>query len=34
MNSCAITANIPSPGGDGDTPNVDLVEDNLPTDLL
>ena len=34
MNSCAITAHIPSPGGAGDTPNVDLVEDNLPTDLL
>ena len=34
MNSCAITANISSPDGAGDTPNVDLIEDNLPTDLL
>ena len=34
MNSCAINANIPSPGGAGDTTNVDLIEDNLPTDLL
>ena len=34
MNSCAISANIPSPGGAGDTLNADLVEDNLPTDLL
>ena len=34
MNSCAISANLPSPGGAGDTPNVDLIEDNLPTDLL
>jgi len=33
MNSCAISANIPSPGGAGDTPNVDSLEDNLP-DLL